>query len=204
MFDSLATYKGKDLVGLTALVDAASEVLIELGSRQKRGTVTDLPSERTVRYYINEKLLPKGKDGGGRTPTIYGYRHLLILVVIKLLQEQGMTIDLIKEVIAEKSEHELEEFIYDKRQWPMRTSYGKAMARPDNPRDRALEYLESLHFGDERRRRRSGFGRQERWYRYVVEEGLEIHISEGYLLRRHPGLGREIVDAIAELLDRLP
>lgn len=203
MFDALATYKGKDLVGLTALVDAASEVLIDLGSRQQRKTVTDLPSERTVRYYINEKLLPKAKDWRGRTP-VYGYRHLLLLVVIKLLQEEKMTIPVIKAVIAEKSELELEEFIYDKRQWPMPTSRGTASYRRENPRDRALEYLESLHFGDERRERLGDFGRQERWYRYVVEEGLEIHIREGYRVSRHPRMRSEVFDAIAELLDRLP
>jgi DNA-binding transcriptional MerR regulator len=203
MFDVLATYRGKKLVGLPALTEAAIEVLTDIRSQRGLDAETNLPSERTVRYYMTLGLLPKADDWQGRLP-VYGYRHLLRLVVIKLLQDEKMSIPLIEELIQEKSDQELEEFINDRQQRPMRRSLGQAMARRESPRDRALEYLKSLHFGEEGYRRRSGVGRRERWYRYVVEEGLEIHISEGCLTRRHPGLGREIVDTIAELLDRLP
>ena len=71
----------------TALVDAA-------GMRPTNASARATPSARAVRFYVASGLLdhPEGKG----TAATYHYRHLLQLLVIKIRQREGQTLDTIK------------------------------------------------------------------------------------------------------------
>ncbi len=71
----------------TALVDAA-------GLRPTNASARAAPSARAVRFYVATGLMdhPEGKG----TAATYHYRHLLQLLVIKIRQREGQTLDTIK------------------------------------------------------------------------------------------------------------
>lgn len=59
--------------------------------RSANGQVTDLPDERTIRYYATIGLLDRPSGNRGRT-SLYSERHLLQLVAIKRRQAKGWTL----------------------------------------------------------------------------------------------------------------
>lgn len=73
---------------LAALTEAAGAVLHAIGARATDGRVTPAPDARTIRYYQSLGLLDRPLRHDGRQ-AIYGYRHLLQAVVVKLLQAHG-------------------------------------------------------------------------------------------------------------------
>jgi DNA-binding transcriptional MerR regulator len=70
----------------TSLVEAA-------GMRPTNASARATPSARAVRFYVAHGLLdhPEGKG----TAATYHYRHLLQLLVIKIRQREGQTLDAI-------------------------------------------------------------------------------------------------------------
>lgn len=90
--NDLFTLKNMEFNGVKALADVAHEILSE------KGIARNLPTERTVRYYLHENLLPIPEDKIGQT-SVFSYRHLLILLLISQLKEQGLTHRTIKDVI---------------------------------------------------------------------------------------------------------
>jgi DNA-binding transcriptional MerR regulator len=100
-------FKNRQYPGAAALAEAAMDALTGTESRQEKGTVTEFPDERTVRYYITEGLIPPASEKKG-TSTLFGYIHLLALLAIKKLQAENLPIKKIREIIENKSERELE------------------------------------------------------------------------------------------------
>jgi len=49
--------KGRKYVGLLEFARAGEQILAEMGLEQARGTVTSVPDERTIRYYMAEGLI---------------------------------------------------------------------------------------------------------------------------------------------------
>jgi DNA-binding transcriptional MerR regulator len=110
MKESLRSLRGHTFIGVTELAAGAAKILAESGPLQERGTVRDLPNERTVRYYLSEGLLSPAVDKQG-TASIFGYIHLLQLLVIKRLQAEHLPIRKIKELVVGRTERELERLI---------------------------------------------------------------------------------------------
>jgi DNA-binding transcriptional MerR regulator len=117
-------------VGVAELADEAAKVLFEIGTAQERGTVSEVPDERTIRYYLSEGLLSPAEEKQG-TASVFGYRHLLQLLVVKKLQSEHLPIRKIKELVDGRVERELERLLG--------ASEGGSTARND-----ALSYLETL------------------------------------------------------------
>jgi DNA-binding transcriptional MerR regulator len=156
MRDLLSTLRGRKFVGIGELLNAAAPVIENIVAGQHKKTVTEIPNERTVRFYINEGLLPPRESMRDQT-AVYGYQHLLLLVAVKTLQADGLPIAVIRTLIENKSDDELEELIRDRR--PQRNIRPNASPRqmmqdsepveeamlsePPNP---ALEYLDSIWF----------------------------------------------------------
>ena len=69
--------------------------------------MTEFPNERTVRYYLSEGLLPATSDKRSQS-SVFGYEHLLTLLVIKKLQADGLPISVIRTLLADKSTADLE------------------------------------------------------------------------------------------------
>lgn len=73
------------------LAATAAEAVDAAAVRSPNGRVTELPDERTIRYYSTIGLLDRPSGNRGRT-SLYGERHLLQLVAIKRRQAQGRTL----------------------------------------------------------------------------------------------------------------
>ena len=109
---SLGHLRDSEFNGVKDLADAAERILRSAGPSQGKGTVTEYPNARTIRYYLTEGLLPQPMDKRGPT-SIFGYGHLLTLLVIKKLQSDGLPINVIKTLIAYKDATELEALLND-------------------------------------------------------------------------------------------
>ena len=129
MREKLKSFRGQKFVGTTQLADTAARFITEFVPRQERGSVSEVPDERMVRYYSGEGLIspPEGKQG---LSAVYGYGHLLQLLVIKRLQAEHLPIRKIKELVESKSERELEQLL--------------GMESESSKKNAATEYLESL------------------------------------------------------------
>src|SRR3954454_18836942 len=72
-----------------AATAAAAVTAAEVRGANRR--VTDLPDERTIRWYANIGLLDRPSGNRGRT-ALYGERHVLQLVAIKRRQALGRSL----------------------------------------------------------------------------------------------------------------
>lgn len=101
---------GPEFHGVRELAEEAERYIRAHGTIQEKGTVSEYPNERTVRYYLSEGLLEPPIDKRG-VASVFGYNHLLSLVLIKKLQSEGLPINVIKLLIKDKSNEELEKLI---------------------------------------------------------------------------------------------
>src|SRR5688572_20659300 len=99
--------RGRKYVGLPEFATVCERVVADLALEQHRGSVTIVPDERTIRYYISEGLVqaPEEKQG---TASVFSYLSLLQLVVVKKLQADHLPIRKIRDLVSGKSEQELE------------------------------------------------------------------------------------------------
>ena len=92
---------------LDALCAEASVLLRRVGPGSADARVRDLPDARTVRYYQTLGLLDRPARYDGRR-ALYGYRHLLQVVSVKLLQARGLTLAQAQQALAVASTAQLE------------------------------------------------------------------------------------------------
>jgi len=126
---NLDSLQNKKYVGVAELADETARVLRGAGPMQEKATVTEVPDERTIRYYLNEGLLSPAEEKQG-TASIFNYRHLLQLLVIKKLQSQHLPIRKIRELVIDRKERDLERLLGDEEN--------------PTPKNDAMRYLESL------------------------------------------------------------
>jgi DNA-binding transcriptional MerR regulator len=96
--------------GVAELADHVGRILTESGPTQERGTVSEVPDERTIRYYLSEGLISPAEEKQG-TASVFGYLHLLQLLAVKKLQAEHLPIRKIREVVDGRSERELERLV---------------------------------------------------------------------------------------------
>jgi len=142
MFEELQQLKGKEYIGVKELAYATENLLRRSGPNQEKtkGTVTEYPNERTIRFYIAERLLPEAIEKQGNT-SVYGYIHLLTLVVIKKLQADRLPINIIGEVLEGKTEAELEKILGE----PVRVKFIDDQEEIRHLRTRSDTELTELH-----------------------------------------------------------
>jgi len=197
--------RGKKYVGLPEFARVSEQVLSELGIEQKRGTVSLVPDERTIRYYLAEGLIQPVDEKQG-TASVFIYKHLLQLVVIKKLQAEHLPIRKIRELVTDKDEQQLESLL------------GVTASTRNGTDDKAAKrYLESLlapsmsvtgmksaayetaplSSAPEPPRTDSSVS----WQRVEIEPGLELHIRSDYTAAasnaRTKGLAERIRTAIS-------
>ncbi|MBV9926159.1 MAG: MerR family transcriptional regulator [Acidobacteria bacterium] len=204
MREWLEAERGAKYVGVAGLAEAAAHILAESGAaRQGRGTVTELPDERTVRYYLAEGLVPPAEEKQG-TASVFGYRHLLQLLVVKKLQAEGLPIRAIRELVTGKTERQLEKLLG--------AEQGQSTAQGE-----ALSYLESLlrrapsaplpsapppaaQAPPSGSLRSLAASPRETWARVELEPGLELHVSDGYRAPESEGALRRLSQLIMNVL----
>jgi DNA-binding transcriptional MerR regulator len=129
MSAQLEKIRGQKYIGVVELARQAARILAEIGTTQDRGTVSEMPDERTLRYYLAEGLLSPAAEKQG-TASVFGYVHLLQLLVIKKLQSEHLPIRKIKELVDGRTERELERLL--------------GLDAKAGAKNEALSYLEKL------------------------------------------------------------
>lgn len=104
-------YRSAEL-DLAGLVDAAQHILGCIAPIASDARVAALPDARTIRYYQTAGLIGKPLRYDGRQ-AVYGYRHLLEVVAVKLLQARGLTLAQVQRALATATLAEIEAAVSD-------------------------------------------------------------------------------------------
>jgi len=171
--------RGRKYVGLPEFARVGEQVLAEMGLEQARGTVTSVPDERTIRYYMAEGLVQTPEERQG-TASVFGYINLLQLLTVKKLQAEHLPIRKIRELVAGKSEQELETLL----------GIGSTAAKKSRETE-AKRYLESLLAPTSAPAALTlkeaaappppqQTDQSQSWQRVEIEPGLELHIRSDY------------------------
>ncbi len=104
---ALLSLQGRADLSLEELIDPCARLVPLVAAGQARYKVTEVPSERTIRYYATAGLIdrPLGLSG---TRAVYGYRHLLQVLVVKSLQARDLPLRKIRGMIAGRPDDYLE------------------------------------------------------------------------------------------------
>ncbi len=100
-------YRDHELT-LDALAGAASRLLRRLDLRAGDGRVADRLDARGIRYYQTLGVVDKPLRYDGRR-AVYGYRHLLQLLAVRKLQQEGHPLQVIQQALAGRSTETLEQ-----------------------------------------------------------------------------------------------
>ena len=178
MVNVVVRERGRKYVGLPEFARAGEQVLAEMGLEQARGTVTSVPDERTIRYYMAEGLVQTPEERQG-TASVFGYINLLQLLTVKKLQAEHLPIRKIRELVAGKSEQELETLL----------GIGTTAAKKSRETE-AKRYLESLlaptsspaplPLKEALAAPPQQTDQSQSWQRVEIEPGLELHIRSDY------------------------
>jgi DNA-binding transcriptional MerR regulator len=194
MTEKLKSLRHKKYIGALEFADEAARLVGQFVPRQERGSVTEVPDERMVRYYIAEGLIsaPEGRQGAS---AVYGYTHLLQLLAVKRLQAEHLPIKKIREMVEGKTASALEQIVEG--------------AGPDAARkNSAMLYLESLIKPVPAKALAPVpaapaaplTAAKSAWSRIEIEDGLELHVRDDYQLagdaRQRQRLARAVLNAL--------
>jgi DNA-binding transcriptional MerR regulator len=193
--------KGKKYVGLLEFARVGEQTLAEMGLEQARGTVTSVPDERTIRYYMAEGLIQTPGEKHG-TASLFSYLNLLQLLTVKKLQAEHLPIRKIRELVAGKSEQELELLL----------GVGTVAAKKSRETD-AKRYLESLLAPESAPLLEQAAApplpapqmvdQSASWQRVEIEPGLELHIRSDYSPPPTSGKTKSLLEKAIHRLRRL-
>jgi len=189
---SVLKEKGRKYVGLPEFARVSGQLVSGLQLEQQRGTVTSVPDERTIRYYLAEGLIQTPEERQG-TASVFSYLNLLQLLTVKKLQAEHLPIRKIRELVAGKSEQELETLL--------------GVRGPAGKKTEAKQYLESLlapaptqaaapppqHLD----------ASSHSWQRVEIEPGLELHVRSDYAPPATTGKTRGLLERAIHRLRRL-
>jgi DNA-binding transcriptional MerR regulator len=188
--------KGRKYVGLPEFAKVSGKLVTDLDLEQQRGTVTSVPDERTIRYYLAEGLIQTPEERQG-TASVFSYLNLLQLLTVKKLQAEHLPIRKIRELVAGKSEQELEMLL------GVRGSTGK--------KTEAKQYLESLlapapsalPIEMAAAPPTPDLDTSHSWQRVEIEPGLELHVRSDYAPPATTGKTRSLLERAIHRLRRL-
>jgi DNA-binding transcriptional MerR regulator len=196
MSAQLEKIRSQKYIGVVELAKQAARLLAEIGTTQDRGTVSEMPDERTLRYYLAEGLLSPAAEKQG-TASVFGYVHLLQLLVVKKLQSEHLPIRKIKELVDGRTERELERLLgldtkagaknealsYLEKLLTRSTSPAAATTPSSAPRNQnfagpaASSSRPAPNLATERQATPSS---PASWSRVEIEPGLELHVRGDY------------------------
>ena len=186
---------GKKYVGLPEFARVSGQLVADLQLEQQRGTVTSVPNERTIRYYLAEGLIQTPEERQG-TASVFSYLNLLQLLTVKKLQAEHLPIRKIRELVADKSEPELETLL--------------GVRGPSGKKTEAKRYLESLLAGapapspiETAAAPPQQFAASHSWQRVEIEPGLELHVRSDYAPPATTGKTRSLLERAIHRLRRL-
>jgi DNA-binding transcriptional MerR regulator len=180
MQSRLEGLRSAKFVGAQALADAAAEFLRSSGIEQERGTVSDFPDERTIRFYLSEGLIEAAEERRG-SASVFSYSNLLQLLVIKKLQAEDFSIRKIREIVSGRNEADLEALLTeDRNSGPL---HGDPMLylRSLLPRSELTELHDSFVSPQLLLQSAPLIEKVEsEWRRVELMDGLELHIRDDF------------------------
>ncbi|HEY6215466.1 MAG TPA: MerR family transcriptional regulator [Pyrinomonadaceae bacterium] len=198
MAQTVLKERGRKYVGLPEFARVSEQILAELGLEQERGTVTSVPDERTIRYYMAEGLIQTPEERQG-TASVFGYLNLLQLLTVKKLQAEHLPIRKIRELVAGKSEQELEIML--------------GVSGAGGRKTDAKQYLETLLASAPSQPLREiaavplsppqAAGHSHSWQRVEIEPGLELHVRSDYSPPASSGKTKSLLEKAIHRLRRL-
>ena len=196
MANNVLKEAGKKYVGLPEFARVGGQILAELQLEQQRGTVTSVPDERTIRYYLAEGLIQTPEERQG-TASVFSYLHLLQLLTVKKLQAEHLPIRKIRELVADKTEQELETLL--------------GVRGPAGKKTEAKRYLESLLVPAPAAPPTQmaappppqQLDASPSWQRVEIEPGLELHVRSDYSPPATTGKTRSLLERAIHRLRRL-
>ena len=188
--------KGRKYIGLPEFARVSGQLVADLQLEQQRGTVTSVPDERTIRYYLAEGLIQTPEERQG-TASVFSYLNLLQLLTVKKLQAEHLPIRKIRELVAGKSEQELETLL--------------GVRGPSGKNTEAKRYLESLLASapaapptqDAAPPPQQLDASPHSWQRVEIEPGLELHVRSDYAPPATTGKTRSLLERAIHRLRRL-
>jgi DNA-binding transcriptional MerR regulator len=134
-------------------------------TKQVRYKVTDIPTKRTIQYYVHKGLISKPGRRGRRIA--FSYRHLLQVLAVKKLQNDYLPLRKIAEIMRSSSERELEDILIGERRVlsPLRPS--------DSPSPNSLWTS---------------------WRRVRIDDHIELSVQEGFDLL-DPSIDLDVINA---------
>lgn len=202
--------RGKKYVGLPEFARVSEEVLSELGIEQHRGTVSLVPDERTIRYYVSEGLIQSADEKQG-TASVFSYKHLLQLVAVKKLQAEHLPIRKIRELVSGKDEQQLENLLgvssadrkktdqmEAKRYLESLLTPSMALATQQLPSSAPVQ--KSLQRAETQSAPADPVGS---WQRVEIEPGLELHIRSDYMPPASSAKTKSLAERIRGAINRL-
>jgi len=105
-------YRGESSLTMSQFISILREQLPQVAPTQTKYRVTEMPSERTIRFYTANSLVDKPVARQGAHAR-YGYRHLLQVMAIKYLQSQYLPLVKIRSLVENISNRDLELLIPD-------------------------------------------------------------------------------------------
>jgi DNA-binding transcriptional MerR regulator len=193
MNSPLENIRGQKYIGVVELANQAARILAEIGTTQDRGTVSEMPDERTLRYYLAEGLLSPASDKQG-TASVFGYVHLLQLLVVKKLQSEHLPIRKIKELVDGRTERELERLLgldakagaknealsYLEKLLTRSTSPAASASAPRNQNFASPADALTRPSPNIATQRHAAPSSPATWERVEIEPGLELHVRGDY------------------------
>jgi len=109
---SFHRYRGETSFTMHRFIAILKEQIPEIAPTQTRYRVTQIPTDRTIRFYTANGLVDKPASHEG-TRALYGYRHLLQVLAIKYLQSHYLPLVKIRSLVQNVGNRDLELLIPD-------------------------------------------------------------------------------------------
>lgn len=195
-YRALAPWNLRDLATVaTAILDASNVRPINAAASAR-------PNERTIRFYVTRGLVTPPEGRG--TAAIYGYRHLLEVLAIKLRQMEGATLAAITKEMTETTGDTMERRVAAAIGPSLPPPQRLALTRHDSaPRGRAGRTLRAWA-APEIPTPTADAGTESQtvlWSRIPVFPGVELHVHAGHALTR--GRERHLADVVRSAVSRV-
>jgi succinyl-CoA:acetate CoA-transferase len=107
LLQAIDALRGRADLSIEELVELAGRWTPAVAAGQSRHKVTEVPTGRTIRYYVTMGLIdrPLGYEG---TRALYGFRHFLQVLSIKALQARYFPLRKVRSTISGRPDAELE------------------------------------------------------------------------------------------------
>jgi DNA-binding transcriptional MerR regulator len=210
--NSLEKMRHTKYIGVAELASEAARILAESGPAQVRGTVSEVPDERTIRYYLTEGLVSPAEDKQG-TASVFGYRHLLQLLVVKKLQSEHLPIRKIRDLVDGRTERELERLLGTEGGATVKNealSYlEKLLTKPTAPLNppapqvlQQMSQMDSMASSAQPAQQSSPMaGGLGTWSRIEIEPGLELHVHDQYQPPRETKGLRRLTQSVLRVIE---